>query len=121
MPTINRFEDLHCWQDARKLVRLIYDLTKKKEFSKDFGLKDQIRRSAISGMANISEGFHRSSPKDFIKFLDYSRSSIAETTSHCYVALDQGYINDAELTETKEMADRTWKRINKFISYLKKN
>ena len=121
MPTINRFEDLHCWQDARKLVSMIYGLTKKKEFSKDFGLKDQIRRSAISGMANISEGFHRRTNKDFIKFLDYSRSSIAETISHCYVALDQNYINNSELSNVKDMADRTWKRINKFISYLKTN
>ena len=121
MPTIHRFEDLHCWQDARKLVNMIYDLTKKKEFSKDYGLKDQIRRSAISGMANISEGFHRSTNKDFTKFLDYSRSSIAETISHCYVALDQNYINNSELSNAKDMADRTWKRINKFISYLKTN
>ena len=121
MPTINRFEDLHCRQDARKLVNMIYDLTKKKEFSKDYGLKDQIRRSAISGMANISEGFHRSTNKDFTKFLDYSRFSIAETISHCYVALDQNYINNSELSNAKDMADRTWKRINKFISYLKTN
>ena len=100
-------------------MSIIYSLTKKKEFSKDYGLKDQIRRSAVSGMANIAEGFHRSSSKDFIKFLDYSRSSIAETISHCYVALDQNYINNSELSNVKDMADRTWKRINKFISYLK--
>ncbi len=119
MPTIKRFEDLNCWQDSRKLVSSVYALTKKNEFSKDYGLKDQIRRSAISGMANIAEGFHRKTNKDFIKFLDYARSSIAETISHCYVALDQNYINDSELAKTKEMADNTWKRINKFISYLK--
>nr|MBF0223728.1 four helix bundle protein [Desulfobulbaceae bacterium] len=59
MPTIKRFEDLHCWQDSRKLGSAIYDLTKKSAFSKDYGLKDQIRRSAISGMANISEAFRR--------------------------------------------------------------
>ena len=59
--------------------------------------------------------------KDFIKFLDYSRASVAETISHCYVALDQNYIDNSELSNAKDMADRTWKRINKFINYLKTN
>ncbi len=54
MPTIKRFEDLECWQEARKLVRLIYTLTKKPEFSRDFKLVDQIRDSAGSSMANTS-------------------------------------------------------------------
>ncbi len=121
MPKDNKIVINTGWQDARELDNIIYALTKKKEFSKDFGLKDQIRRSAISGMANISEGFHRRTNKDFIKFLDYARASIAETISHCYVALDQNYINDSELAKTKEMADNTWKRINKFITYLKKS
>ncbi|MFZ5759511.1 MAG: four helix bundle protein, partial [Thermodesulfobacteriota bacterium] len=110
MPTINRFEDLHCWQDARKLVFYIYALTSKDEFRKDYGLKDQVRRSAISGMANISEGFHRNSDKDFTKFLDYARASLAETISHCYVALDQNYITNAELANAQQLTDITWKR-----------
>tara|TARA_B100000959_G_scaffold281123_1_gene344479 strand:- start:984 stop:1253 length:270 start_codon:yes stop_codon:yes gene_type:complete len=89
MATIKRFEDLECWQEARKLVNLIYFIAKKKEFKKDFELKNQIIRSSISVMANIAEGFHRNSKKDFMRFLDYSRSSIAETLSHCFVAMDQ--------------------------------
>lgn len=48
-------------------------------------------------MANIAEGFHRKSNKDFMKFLDYTRASIAETVSHSYVAFDQNYINQKEL------------------------
>ena len=118
MSTIKRFEDLHSWQEARKLVAILYGLTKKKEFCADFGLKDQVRRSAVSSMANIAEGFHRNSNKDFVKFLDYARSSVAETISHCYVALDQKYITEQEITEAQTQADITWKRINKFITYL---
>lgn len=71
MATIKRFEDLECWQEARNLVRLIYSLTRNNKFRKDFELVSQVRRSAVSSMANISEGFHRNSRKDFIKFLDY--------------------------------------------------
>jgi len=116
--TIKRFEDLECWQEARKFVRLIYELTKKGRFRKDFELVGQAKRSAISSMGNIAEGFHRNSTKDFMKFLDYSRSSIAETVSHCYVALDQHYLSEAEMDKVKHQSDTVWKKVNNFISYL---
>ena len=120
MATIKRFEDLECWQEARKLVRLIYQVTNTTAFKKDYELVRQVRRSAVSSMANIAEGFHRNSNKDFMRFLDYSRGSIAETLSHCYVALDQNYMAEAELSEIKEGADSVWIKVNNFLSYLKR-
>ena len=69
-------------------------------------------------MGNTAEGFHRNSNKDFMRFLGYSRSSIAETVSHSYVAYDQQYIDDNELEEVKRLADIAWKKSNNFISYL---
>lgn len=77
MATIKRFEELDCWKEAREFVKLIYEFTKKVSFKKDFELVGQVRRSAVSSMANIAEGFHRNSNKDFMKFLDYARSSVA--------------------------------------------
>jgi len=121
MATIKRFEDLECWQAARLFVRIIYRLTRNDLFKKDFDLISQIRRSAISSMANTAEGFHRSSSKDFLKFLDYSRSSVAETISHAYVALDQKYINEKEMEELQKSGDLVWKKINGMISYLKRS
>lgn len=118
MSTIKRFEDLECWQHAREFVKYIYGLTKKDGFQKDQRLVSQVRGSAVSSMANISEGFHRNSNKEFMKFLDYSRSSIAETISHCYVALDQGYILEAEMKNVNDQADILWKKVNNLISYL---
>ena len=97
---------------------MIYGLTKKSDFKKDYELVGQIKRSAVSSMANIAEGFHRKSNKDFMKFLDYSRSSIAETVSHCYVALDQNYINETEMAVVKDQSDIVWKKVNNFITYL---
>lgn len=120
MATIKRFEDLECWQEARKMVKQVYQLTKKERFNEDFELKNQITRSAVSVMANSAEGFHRSSTKDFIRFLGYSRSSIAETISHSYVALDQSYISDIEMDQIRQQSDVIWKKINKLISYLRK-
>lgn len=120
MATVKSFEDLECWLEARKLVNQIYAFTNKKEFKKDFELKSQIKRSAISIMANIAEGFHRTGGKDFMRFLDYSRSSIAETLSHCFIALDQNYIAHLEMQNIKGQAELVWKKINSFITYLNK-
>ena len=112
MATVKRFEDLECWKEARKFVKLFYGLTKKDTFRKDFELVSQVRRSAVSTMANTAEGFHRNSNKDFMKFLDYSRASIAESISHCYVALDQQYINEEEIALVNEQANIVWKKAN---------
>ena len=118
MATIKRFEDLECWQEARKFCKLIYDLTKGQDFGKDFRLVAQVKDSVISSMANIAEGFHRNSNKDFMRFLDYSRASVAETISHCYVALDQQYIDEAEMKTAKQQGEIVWKKVNAFIAYL---
>ena len=120
MATVKRFEDLECWQEERKFVQLIYSLSKNDSFSKDYRLVSQITNSAVSSMANIAEGFHRKSNKDFMKFLDYSRSSIAETVSHAYVTLDQNYITHDEMGKVNKQADIVWKKVNNFISYLSK-
>ena len=120
MSKINRFEELECWKEARNFVKLIYELTKKDRFRKDFELVGQIKRSAISSMANIAEGFHRNSSKEFMRFLDYSRSSIAETLSHSYIALDQKYISQSEIEKVSQQAEIVWKKVNNFISYLRR-
>ena len=120
MATIKRFEDLECWQEARTSVRLVYHLTKKDGFRTDFELIGQVRRSAICSISNIAEGFHRNSKKDFMRFLDYSRGSIAETLSHFYVALDQEYISKEQMETAQRQADIVWKKVNNFITYLNK-
>ena len=107
MATIKRFEDLDCWKDARSFVGIVYRLTKNKPFNKDFDLISQIRRSSVSSMANTAEGFHR--------------SSVAETISHAYVALDQNYISENEMNELILSGNTVWKKINGMISYLKRS
>jgi four helix bundle protein len=92
MSTIKRFEDLHCWQEARELVRLVYTATNAGLFKRDFEMKGQIRRAAISVMNNIAEGFGRMSKRDFIRFLEISQTSANEVKSVAYAALDQNYL-----------------------------
>ncbi|SRR5690606_32215405 len=96
MAKIEKFEDLICWQKSRELVKEIYRITNTEKFSRDFALRDQARRAAISSMLNISEGFARRTNKEFSKFLYISHGSIAEVQSAMYIALDLSYIDSIE-------------------------
>jgi four helix bundle protein len=119
---IRRFEDLRCWQEARKLVNMVYEAIKKSpEFQKDFRLVGQITDAAISSMSNIPEGFSRRSNKEFTQFLFISKSSATEVQSEAYVALDQSYISKETFAEIYEQADQVSKIVSGLITYLLKN
>jgi four helix bundle protein len=89
---ISRFEDLIAWQKARTSTKAIYQTTNSREFSRDLSLKDQLRRSAVSTMSNIAEGFERGGRAEFHQFLVIAKGSYAELRSQSYVALDAGFI-----------------------------
>ena len=121
MATIKRYEDIQGWQKARELTKFIYALTKRKDFARDFGLKDQIRRAAVSAMSNIAEGFERGGRAEFIQFLSIAKSSAGEVQSQLYVALDQGYITREQFDQGYKLCDETMRLIGGFIAYLKKS
>jgi len=120
MGKIERFEDVQAWQRARELNREIYTVTGKGEFSKDFALRDQIRRAAISIMLNIAEGFARRSNKEFRQFLFVAHGSVAEVQSALYIAKDQNYINESEFQALYQDTEEVSKMIAGFIKYLGK-
>ncbi len=107
--TINRFEDLIAWQKARQLVAAIYQATGKGAFAKDYGLRDQIQRAAVSIMSNIAEGFDRGSRPEFHKFLVIAKGSCAEVRSQLYVALDCGYISQHDFDTIVALAQEVAK------------
>jgi len=84
--TFRRFEEIRAWQTARKLRKAVYAASAGRKFGRDFGLKDQIRRAAVSITANIAEGFAKQSDKEFAKFLDSAKGSAAEVQDHLYAA-----------------------------------
>jgi four helix bundle protein len=90
---IERFEDFIAWKKARKLTAEIYRITSEESFARDFGLKNQIRRAAVSTMSNLAEGFERGRPAEFHQFISIAKGSCAELRAQFYVALDVGYIN----------------------------
>jgi four helix bundle protein len=120
MPKIKRFEDIEAWQKTRELTREIYEITNKNNFTKDYYLKDQIRRASTSIMLNISKGFARKTDKEFARFLTQAHGSAAEVQSVLYVALDQNYITQDQFDFLYSFAEKISKMIMNFTLYLTK-
>ncbi|MBI4367187.1 MAG: four helix bundle protein [Deltaproteobacteria bacterium] len=118
---IVRFEDLDCWKAARALVRLVYGLTLTNPFARDFGLRDQIQKAAISVMANIAEGFGTVSNAEFVRFLGFSLRSAIEVQSHLYAARDLAYIDDENFEKCYVGAQDCVNLCKGFIKYLKES
>jgi four helix bundle protein len=120
MALIQRFEDIQAWQEARILVKMIYQLTNKDKFSKDYGMRDQIRRAAVSVMNNIAEGFDCESKVEFARFLGIARRSAVEVQSVLYAALDVEYIDQTEFDLHYEQARKAKALIGGFKRSLTK-
>lgn len=101
---VDRFEDLVAWQKARELTRLIYSVSRQGEFARDYGLSNQIQRAVVSIMSNIAEGFERGGRAEFHQFLVVAKASCAEVRSQLYVAVDVGYITEAEFDQLNAKA-----------------
>lgn len=118
---IERFEDLQCWQKARQLANVIYDLTDRGGFTRDFELRNQIRDAAGSVMHNVAEGFDAGSDAEFIRFLKIARRSASEVQSELYLALDRKYITGDEVRVAYDTATEVKRLINGMIGYLRQN
>ena len=112
MGKVEKFEDLIAWQKARKLTELVYQLSSSGEFSKDWGLRDQIRRASVSIMSNLAEGFDRAGRAEFRQFLVIAKGSCAEVRAQLYVALDAGYITREQFEKIYAIADETGRIVN---------
>lgn len=121
MATFRSFVEIEAWQKARDLTGLVYVATRSAGFSKDFALRNQVRRASISIMANIAEGFGRSGSVEFIQFLAVAKGSACEVISHVYVALDQGYVSQEEFDRLNSLAEKTVDLIGGLMRYLQKS
>lgn len=118
---IKNFEDLEIWQAARRLAQEIYTCSRSPKFSKDFALRDQMQRAAVSVMSNIAEGFERGGNQEFVQFLYIAKGSCGEVRSQLYVALDQDYV-DRKLVDSLLIAlKRLSVRIKHLIDHLKQS
>ncbi|MEW6558134.1 MAG: four helix bundle protein [Elusimicrobiota bacterium] len=116
MSKIEKFEDLFVWQEAKKLVSMIYQLCQKDILKKEFGLTEQIKRSSVSVMANITEGFGRYSFKESKQFYNNARGSLAETQSHLYVIKEISKLNEPDFELVYIQSVKVNKLINGLIT-----
>ncbi len=100
------------------LVGRIYDASNHPQFSKDFSLRDQIRRASTSIMLNIAEGYARKSDKEFSHFLFIAHGSVAEVQSALYVALDQHYMSKEQFQELYDECLEISRMISGLIKYM---
>jgi len=121
MTAITRFEEIEAWKTARQLTNMVYALSNKEGFNRDFGLRDQIRRASVSVMSNIAEGFESRTDVQFINFLGMARASAGEVRAQLYIALDQKYVTDEQFKEACALAEKCSRQIAKFMAYLEAN
>jgi four helix bundle protein len=120
MATFKRFEDILAWQKAREATKTVYQITSQGDFAKDFGLRDQIRRSSVSIMANIAEGHGRRSDKEFSNFLNIAHGSVAEPQSHLYIAQDLNYIQTNDFNTLYHLYDEDSRMIMSLTQHLRR-
>jgi four helix bundle protein len=110
---MGKFQDLKVWQRSKDLAVYIYKLTGGSAFSKDYGLRDQIRRAAVSIPSNIAEGDELDTDRQAIKFFYTAKGSSAEVLTQAVIAYEIGYI-------TKEFFDRIQKECQAISGMLTK-
>ena len=121
MATFQRFEDIEAWQKARELTHEIYIVSNEGRFSKDFELRDQMRKASVSIMSNIAEGFERGGTKEFVQFLAVAKGSSGELRSQLYIAFDQSYLKGERFDRLLAAALETSQMISGLINYLRKS
>jgi four helix bundle protein len=120
MATITKFEDLEIWQEARKLAKEVFLLSKETDLKTDFRFKEQIKASSGSVMDNIAEGFERDGNLEFRQFLSVAKGSAGETRSQIYRLYDCEYISEEQFKELKNKYEKLSGKIKNFITYLNK-
>jgi len=118
MATAKRFEELEVWQRAKDLTNLVYKYSTDGAFSRDFGLRDQMRRASVSIMSNIAEGFESQTQAMFIKYLGHAKGSAGELRAQLYIAKDQRYLSEENFSEMFSLAEICSKQLARFIQYL---
>lgn len=121
MSTIKRFEDIEAWQTAREVTRRIYQISKDGAFSRDFGLRDQMRRASVSIMSNIAEGFESRTRSLFLEFLGRAKASAGELRAQFYVAGDAGYLSRDQFQSLSDQCEKCSSQISRLMAYLKSN
>jgi four helix bundle protein len=119
MATLNRFEDLKIWQDARRFNKNLFSVLLLVDDVKFGFLKNHLFKTSGSIMDNIAEGFEREGNKEFIQFLYYSKGSAGEIRSQLYRAFDLNQISEENFNDLSKQLLNISSQLSLFIKYLK--
>ena len=114
------FEDLRIFKEARSLANRICTLTRTEPFSRDYALCDQMRRSSISILSNIAEGYERETPAELVRFLYIAKGSCGELRAQVMLAFDQGFMQKPDYEQIRSMCRKLSVGIYHLIIYLRK-
>jgi four helix bundle protein len=112
-----RLEDLLAWQDARAFAGMVYRVTAAGSIARDFALRDQFRRAAVSVMCNIAEGFGRGGPAEFARFLDIARGSAAECQAIILLAQDLSLLDGTQSADLLSRLSATQRKMAGLSKY----
>ena len=119
MATIGNFENIEVWRTSMDLCTEVYKITNSDTFSRDFGLKTQIRRASVSIPSNISEGYERDSKNQFLYFLSIAKGSCGEVRTQLRIAYNLNYLNELDFQSLNLMCESTSKQLSGFSKYLR--
>lgn len=109
------FKELRVWQESKMLAVEVYKITAKGALAKDYGLKDQMQRSAVSIASNIAEGYERNSDKEFIRFLMITKGSLSELRTQLEIAKDIQYVDQETFDLLEEKCNKIGSMLTKLI------
>ena len=109
------FRELRVWQEAKELAVQIYKITAVSDFSKDYGLRDQARRAAVSIPSNVAEGYERNSNKDFIRHLLIAKGSLSELRTQLEIALEIGYLKEKVFENIEDQCKKVGSMLTKLM------
>ena len=118
---IETFEDLLVWQKSMEIVKQIYLISTDSNLCKDFALRDQLRRAALSIPSNIAEGFERYSKKEYLNFLNFAKGSAGELRSLLLVASEIGYLDPIKHNELRNSILEISRYLSNHIKSLRKS
>ena len=121
MKAYKHFTEMEVWLKAKLLTRLIHEATSTGNFSRDWALRDQIRRASISIPSNIAEDFERGGNKEFIRYLSIAKGSAGEVLTQLHIAMDLGYLTVGGFGKLNDQTLRIGRTLGGFVQYLKRS
>jgi four helix bundle protein len=110
------FKELKVWQKSKDLAVSVYQLTCSEPFNKDYGLRDQIRRAAVSIPSNIAEGDERETDKEAVRYFYFAKGSSAELLTQAIIAFEIGYIDSTTFNDIEMKCLETSRMLSKLIA-----